>query len=240
MASSQSFEVAWGGNWNRAHRARWHGVAEQVTGFVATFTEDEEIEVHKPKRFTFCKRRPNSLSEGICEGPSNISIAVNIHRLARGEALRARFDQLNTGLHEAIHALRYERFPAEAGEDIDYPEHATHEGLAYVGCILAFRPSTSPSTVRQLAHCVQSLDRRAQFLTPDTFARNVDTMINDRHRAERSGHWMASRRCEQGLAESMGIIGVSTLIDGGIRFADILNMPAPDMLMTAADVMRST
>lgn len=236
MVCRPRFEIAWGGNWSREHRRRCQESAEIVVGFAADFAERHNIEVRQNKRFTFCKRRPNTRFQGMCHGPTDIRVAVNRHLLGRGQLLGPSFTMVESGLHESIHAYRFERYTPDPNER-DYPEHSLHEGLALASGLIAFKPPSSPSSLRGLAGMIERFDPRVASLKPGDYEKYVNQMIATGGDERARRHWLNSRPDHLNLCESVGLVGVTALLDEGVAFADILDTPASEVLKSGVELV---
>lgn len=250
MAGSPEFTVEWGGSWTRSSRARTRELAESIVGFAAGFAQDQSIEVREPKRFQFCRRRPNTKFAGLCEDPQKVSIAVNRREVARGTVSNGyTFDVMEAGVHEAVHALRFERFPVKNHDYADFAEHAVQEGLAYTSGLLAFRPKGGSASFLELAQRIYRLDarisravrvenpRRVRHVTPVQFSAAVNHLLSSTGDPNHFSYWRSARSNENDLSESIGILGVAKLLDEGCAFADLLDAPAEQVLRLATEAI---
>lgn len=217
-----------------------------MVGFTEEFTQEQSIEVREPKKFRFFRRRPSGRYAGGCGDSQKIEIAVNRHDLARDSILMEDvLEMLDTGLHEFVHALRFERFPAERHGFADYPEHAIHEGLAYTGGLFDLQTGEmSGSSILALAQKVYAFDRRLALpceelgAVPQKFADITKQLLASTGKSNDFYYWRRSRPRDNDLSETVGIIAVATLLDAGSTFADLLDYPAEQVLESALDAVR--
>ncbi len=230
-----SFEVAWGGAWNRSQRKKCRQAAEVVVGFAADFIESQDIEVRSPKRFSFCKRRPNIPYAGTCYDAQRIDIVVNRHTVARGTVDDDVFLLTEAGVHESIHALRYERFD----DDYNHAEHAVQEGLAYAGGVMAFMPAGGIRSYRDLVASIEPHDRRVAQSSNSGLSDYLHLLINSKYSQQEYSWWMVPQSRTHNQCESVGMIAVTTLLDEGALLADLIDMPAVEVLLGAADIIKA-
>ena len=239
MKQSPSTEIAWGGSWSRAQRRRCHEVAKSVVTFVSDFASENAIEIREPKRFTFVQGRPSSPIKGLCSDARSIRLILNKHHVSRGEFEESSFEILETGVHESMHAYRFERYPDHLMKWPDYAEHSVHEGLAYASGVIAFRPSTSTVGLVDLARSIELVDPEVDAFQPEELARNIRLMISGRHDESRYGYYLRNRPGRHNICESMGSVAITTLLDNNVPFPDILDAPADQVMHTAADIIDS-
>ena len=195
--ATHEYTVEGGKRWTRAQRTRWQGRAETVVHCAQSFAEKEGFETQLPKRFTFCKRRPGGKTSGECFGPSKIELAVSSRDLRRLGGEAPTFRELESAVHEAAHAHRFERFPDKLPPSlIDLPEHAVHEGFAYTCSAIALRKDNKQGGVAKLLSDVERLDSRTTTYKP--------------------------------IAEA--------LMDTGCSLAEVLGMPATQILQLGSDL----
>lgn len=230
-----SFEVAWGGAWNRSQRKKCRQAAEVVVGFAADFVQSQAIEVRSPKLFSFCKRRPNIPYAGACYDAQRIDIVVNRHTVTRGTVDDDIFLLTEAGVHESIHALRYERFD----DDYNHAEHAVQEGLAYAGSVMAFLPPGGIRSYRDLLASIEPQDARVMKSGDSELSNYLQLLVNSRYSQQEYNWWMRPQSRKLNLCESVGIVAVTTLLDHGALLVDLIDEPAAEILSDAADILKT-
>lgn len=219
-------EIAWGGGkWNGGHKRAVRPNVELALALAEDGLDSLKIVAREPKQAVVWRVRRGYDDTGEAVSSFRFDLHIGSEHIRRRKVERLMLELATTSMHELIHCIRAEEFPAE-----DIVEMAVTEGLAYVGSYMFASGLMRPEEAR-IATYEATIDDNLLDATRTSFERTA--------RAERAGTvddmlanemWFTSPPDSLSAGILLGINAVQTALGQGASFAELMTV-APDVIM---------